>query len=707
MKNQIIKLRAVLIITLTNLLISSSIFAQSPQKMSYQAVIRNSSNALVVSHVVGMRISILQGSATGTEVYSENQTPTTNANGLLSIEIGNGAGFATINWANGPYFIKTETDPTGGNNYTITGTSQLLSVPYSLNAKTAETADYNNLTNLPTLNIANWNTAYGWGNHAAAGYLTSYTETDPVFSAHLSSNITGADTSNWNHKYNLPALISGSVMFSNGATIAQDNNNLFWNNTNKRLGIGTKTPGVQLEIKNSSSNLANAILKVINNNGDSILTVTGNRTDICLDSATGSFNIYQLVSTQKKQLFRINPSNCFIGYKSGINNGAGNNNFFAGNEAGVSNTTGNNNTFIGYQSGFLNQGGFDNVYLGYQSGYTSGTDGTNPNYRNVFIGPYSGYSSRGITESVFIGYDAGRKNTTGSNNTFIGGNAGSSNILGSDNVYLGNSAGNKSNKACYNTYIGSSAGATDTCGYRNVYIGERAGTFMPTGYSNTFIGSWSGRNKTRGDYNTFLGYATGDNNGVGSGNVFIGFNVGANETGSNLLYIDNSNTVEPLIWGTFTTNKVVINGNAASNINNRTFFVQGSAGGTGAWWNDSDEKLKKNIKTIDDPLKKVLALRGVNYEWKDTTNHEKGLQIGFIAQEVIKILPEVVANNGGTYSMQYAPINALLVEAIKAQQKKIESLESLNDKVKQLEEQNKKLENDLKLIKEQLKMKNN
>jgi hypothetical protein len=85
-----------------------------------------------------MQISILQGSSTGTVVYTETQTPTTNANGLVSIEIGGGAGFSTIDWANGPYFIKTETDPTGGTTYSITGTSQLLSVPYALHAKTAE-----------------------------------------------------------------------------------------------------------------------------------------------------------------------------------------------------------------------------------------------------------------------------------------------------------------------------------------------------------------------------------------------------------------------------------------------------------------------------------------------------------------------------------------------------------------------------------------
>ena len=119
-------------------LMTASVFAQSPNKMSYQAVIRNNSNALVTSSAVGMRISILQTTPSGTAVYVETQTPTTNANGLVSIEIGGGTvvsgNFANINWANGPYFVKTETDPTGGTSYSITGTSQLLSVPYALYA---------------------------------------------------------------------------------------------------------------------------------------------------------------------------------------------------------------------------------------------------------------------------------------------------------------------------------------------------------------------------------------------------------------------------------------------------------------------------------------------------------------------------------------------------------------------------------------------
>lgn len=111
-------------------------FSQAPQKMSYQAVIRNASNNLVVSTPVGMRISILQGSPVGTAVYVETQVPSTNANGLVSLEIGTGSvvsgSFSGINWGNGPYFVKTETDPAGGTSYSIFGTSQLNSIPYAL-----------------------------------------------------------------------------------------------------------------------------------------------------------------------------------------------------------------------------------------------------------------------------------------------------------------------------------------------------------------------------------------------------------------------------------------------------------------------------------------------------------------------------------------------------------------------------------------------
>ena len=131
-------------ITLVLLLLSSFtiLFAQAPQKMSYQSVIRKTDGTLVGSIPVSIKISILKGSATGTASYVETQTTTTNNNGLATIEIGGGTPvtgtFAGIDWGAGSYFIKTEIDPAGGSNYTISGTSQLLSVPYALYAGSSQ-----------------------------------------------------------------------------------------------------------------------------------------------------------------------------------------------------------------------------------------------------------------------------------------------------------------------------------------------------------------------------------------------------------------------------------------------------------------------------------------------------------------------------------------------------------------------------------------
>ena len=131
-----------LIFLLNISLLTITAFAQAPSKMSYQAVVRGAANEILVNAVVGIQISILQGSAAGTAVYVETHSPTTNDNGLISLEIGNGAVVSgdinTIDWSVGPYFIKTETDPAGGTNYTITGGSELVSVPYALHANTAE-----------------------------------------------------------------------------------------------------------------------------------------------------------------------------------------------------------------------------------------------------------------------------------------------------------------------------------------------------------------------------------------------------------------------------------------------------------------------------------------------------------------------------------------------------------------------------------------
>jgi hypothetical protein len=135
-------MKKIFLTAITFFALTTGVWAQSPEAFKYQSVVRDASQIAIPNQAVGMRLTILQGSPIGTIVYQETFTPTTNAYGLVNLEIGTGtvvgAGtFATINWANGPYFIETAFDATGGTTYLVMGTSQLLSVPYALYAKTS------------------------------------------------------------------------------------------------------------------------------------------------------------------------------------------------------------------------------------------------------------------------------------------------------------------------------------------------------------------------------------------------------------------------------------------------------------------------------------------------------------------------------------------------------------------------------------------
>ena len=279
---------------LTVIITTLSLFAQAPQKMSYQAVIRGSENQLVVGTEIGMRISILHGSADGTSVYIETQTPTTNANGLVSIEIGSGTiqsgNFSAIDWSDGPYFMKTETDPSGGTDYTITGTSQLLSVPYAFHATTVE-----NLTETDPL-FAAWDKSTGImitesqvtdlqayltaitgesiGNLAdvdlteiAADKVLKYDdteekwvvahdlglteETDPLFEASPAADIESADIGNWNEAYDWGDHSEIGYLteyVESDPTWEGEGNHSVTIGRTGYVGIGTVNPSAQLEV---------------------------------------------------------------------------------------------------------------------------------------------------------------------------------------------------------------------------------------------------------------------------------------------------------------------------------------------------------------------------------------------------------------------------------------------------------------------------
>lgn len=123
------------------LAVATLLSAQAPRYINSQAVLRDASGRLIANQLVAVRITIVQGAPTGTAVYVENHMALTNQNGLYTITIGEGTpsagSFGAIDWGRGPYFVRSEIDPTGGTIYNIASTQQLLSVPYALYADTA------------------------------------------------------------------------------------------------------------------------------------------------------------------------------------------------------------------------------------------------------------------------------------------------------------------------------------------------------------------------------------------------------------------------------------------------------------------------------------------------------------------------------------------------------------------------------------------
>ena len=173
----------------------TGVLAQTPNQFKYQAVLRDASGNILAAETVAVYISILQGSVTGTSVFNETHNTTTTAQGLINLNIGSINDMGSIDWAADTYFVEISV------NGTVMGTSQLLSVPYAMNATTAETADYNTLTNLPTLFdetfgslIATPTTISGYGiTDAFSGVYSDLTGTPTLFDETFSS-LTGIPT---------------------------------------------------------------------------------------------------------------------------------------------------------------------------------------------------------------------------------------------------------------------------------------------------------------------------------------------------------------------------------------------------------------------------------------------------------------------------------------------------------------------------------
>ena len=239
-----------------------SLFAQAPQKFSYQAVLRDAGNNLVTNHAVGVRISILQGGMNGSTVYMETQTVSTNANGLMTLQVGGGTvlsgDMSTIDWANGPFFLKTEADPTGGANYTIEGTQQLLSVPYALYAE--------NAGNMSAISVTPTDTGYIMLLSSPDGSQQSFLVPEPFTQLPANWNESDSTSSQYiQHKPNLSSVATSGDYndLANTPTIPDIANNAMLTIQKNGVSVGSFTANasddvlINLTVPTSTSQLVN------------------------------------------------------------------------------------------------------------------------------------------------------------------------------------------------------------------------------------------------------------------------------------------------------------------------------------------------------------------------------------------------------------------------------------------------------------------
>lgn len=637
----------------------SKTFAQSPQKMSYQTIIRNGSGALVTNTTIGVKISILQNSATGTVVFAERHTPTTNTNGLASLEIGTGTvitgSFVTINWATTNYYLKTETDIAGGTNYTISSTTQMLSVPYALYAANSGgnwTLNGNAVTRNNFIGSTNDSDVLFKRNNKKSGLLALNKTAIGVGT--LNNDTTG--------KFNL--ALGTAALYNNGfgKNLIAIGDSALYNN-----GVGAAFGGEGYD------NLAIGLKAGYN------LT-------------TGSYNL--AIGNYSLNQCNISTDNTAVGHFSLTNNVVSRNSAL-GSAALYNNTTGTNNCAFGYNSLTSNKIGNNNTAIGTYS------LGSNLYDANTAIGSFSlAYSNS--SNNTAVGYNALNSSNTGGFNTAVGSGALQANSSGYFNCALGNDALNANIAGIYNTALGGSSLKYNTTGSNNVALGIVT-LLNNNGSDNVAIGSQALYANTTADKNIAIGTKSLYYIMTGSNNVAMGYNAGPKGSGS----VFNTTCIGfETGWAGTVSNQINIGNFSVTNI-----------GGQVNWGTYSDKRIKNNIQENVPGLSFITKLKPVTYNLdikkqyqiamngqEDTSANydgkydiEKIKQTGFLAQDVEQAAKdcnynfsgvEAPKNANGLYKLRYAEFVVPLVQSVKEQQKIIESQ---NKRIADLEKQMKEI----------------
>ncbi|NND31971.1 MAG: tail fiber domain-containing protein [Saprospiraceae bacterium] len=408
------------------------------------------------------------------------------------------------------------------------------------------------------------------------------------------------------------------------------------------------------------------------------------------------------------QSYLFAQSNTFVGSYAGRVTDDGFNNSFFGAYSGRENINGHSNAFFGTRSGHQNTNGFFNSFFGPDSGAKN----TTGSY-NSYFGASSGMENINGHSNAFFGLDSGRKNIDGHSNAFFGARSGHQNTNGFFNSFFGPDSGANNTFGSSNSYFGHSAGASGY-GHYNTFLGAEANTFSP---GDTLERAIAIGYKSKVDCsNCAVIGGTGEdavNVGIGTPSPQAKLHLGGGdssqillENGGDLMWKNSLGVIKPVL-ALHTDNNVYLDATTdasstlifRTNPSNAEQMVISSSGDVGigtstpgerlhvdgnvladAYNMPSSQRWKTNIKILPDALDKVVKLRGVEYDWKDSGKHD----IGLIAEEVGAIIPEVVAfekNGIDARSVDYARLVPILIEAIKDLNL---SNQALQDEVEQL-----------------------
>jgi hypothetical protein len=416
--------------------------------------------------------------------------------------------------------------------------------------------------------------------------------------------------------------------------------------------------------------------------------------------------------------------NTFVGYKSGEKTNNGYENAFFGNEAGLKNEGGCYNSFFGCQAGESNLTSDENSFFGAFAGQS------NLGRENSFFGSQAGIGNTDGSKNSFVGSEAGSRNKLGSNNNFIGAKAGYNNLGGHQNVALGANAFYTNRNASWNVALGDSSmyhlvGDADDSPFCNVAVGASSlmGKNETLSQNSVAIGYQAGYQG--GDGSVFLGYQAGKGASSIENSLYISNKAGDNpliygdfnddmvringrfETFGQIILENQSDIVfkkadgisEKAVLtlhtnndtyldgerhlrfrtGSSTDERMIINdnGNVGVGTTNPLYLFQVGKNGDGsearanAWNTFSDKRWKKDLVLINNTTDAIKNINGYYYHWKE--GDDKSRQLGFIAQEIEAVYPEIVSKDSeGNLSLDYSKMTPILLQAIKEQQETIE-----------------------------------